>query len=381
MRMDRTALPVLLLAWALTAAASPVSIPAETSLFIKLSNTVSTETSSANASFRGVLSVGVQVGERQVAPAGSTVTGRIAELQKPSRLRRKSKLAVRLTHLKVCGKTYPISTSITEFKARRDGTVVTNTYMGTVTGGALGGAAGTLVTSDQEKVRKLAAIGAVAGAIVANKRKHIEFRPGQPLAFLLNAPSPPIDECGREGGGGNTFIILDDDDDDDNDDDDDEYQRGYRIGFHEGYKKGFEDGKRDRDIWWPFFWRALAIHLLLSLETISFAWHRSHGDGAWVGAKCRIYQRWFWIAYYAISGSLILGLSWWLNYDLRAPALGWHWFGGVTLPLGWHWLAGGALGLLPAIVAHRFPELFNRIEVPNKFLQWIVTLWTRLPFV
>ncbi len=335
---SRTGLGFLIL-FAITSAAhaAPVQIPAGTELRVKLIDSLSTAVNTSGESFRAVLARDLHVAGRIVAAAGSPVRGRLVEVQRPRRLTRKAKISVKLIRLEIEESTYAISTSVTEFKARRDGSVVASTTMGAYAGGVAGATAGNIFSNDSEKIDKLAAIGAIAGAVFANKRKHIEFPPGHVLGFLL------AEAISVEMQGGNVLIV----------------QRPKQIW---GVK--FVNWRLLR---YPFivihprvseypFWAALILHGLLTGLILAFVWVRTRGSQA--APQPQALPKHFWIGFCLISMALILLLA-------RLVATG-------ESVWSWKWLSGGITSVVASLIAQwiyenlRFAvELKGRPEQPD----------------
>lgn len=155
-------------------------IPAGTEIEVRTLEPLGTETHAGGETFRAELARSLRVGSRAM-PASTPVTGQVIELQKPTRIRKKARMGLTLTGLTFEGETYSLTTSVVEFKARRDDSIVAQAYLGAYAGAA----AGTLIDQDNEKLHRWAAVAGVASALILNKRQHIELPAGQLLPFRL----------------------------------------------------------------------------------------------------------------------------------------------------------------------------------------------------
>ncbi len=318
--------------------ADPVAIPAGTELRVKLIDSLSTDVNTSGEAFRAVLESDLRIDGRIVASAGSPVRGRLVLVQRPKRLTRKAKMSVDLTRLDIEEKSYKLSTSVTEFKARRDGSVVTTTTMGAYAGGAAGATAGSLFSDDQDKVKKMAAVGAIAGAVFANKRKHVEFAPGHLLGFLLaESISVELKSEPEPDTPGDILVIR---------------QTKHVLGVtHFTWRYPFIVLPRVFLVY-PF-WSSLALHGLLTVLVLALVWSRTRGSqthGSQTSrsetvVRVQLFPRSFWIGFYLISIALVLLLA-------RGAAQ-------EDSFLSWKWLAGGLCSILWSLIAQWIYENFH----------------------
>ncbi len=164
----------------------PVTLAADTEFDIRLSERLSSKTSTAGQTFTASLDKPVSVNGKTIIPKGADITGRVTKAVPSGRLKQRAELWVTLTSVKVGGRDYDIASTTTGHK---EGSKATRDVLfiggGAGGGAAIGGAAGG---------GKGAAIGALigagagtAGAMLTGKRD-IEFPPETLLRFRLTEP-------------------------------------------------------------------------------------------------------------------------------------------------------------------------------------------------
>ena len=151
------------------AAQNTTTIPAGTTLMVRMMDSVSSQ-NKAGAAFTTKLETDVGG-----IKAGTIVHGRVQSSQQAGRVMGQSKLDLRLTQIVVNGQAVPIITSGFQDAGQRSGAKVAK--------GAAGGAAIGAIAGDAGKG---AAIGAVAGGVV--KGQTITVPPGTLLEFTIMQP-------------------------------------------------------------------------------------------------------------------------------------------------------------------------------------------------
>lgn len=137
-------------------AAVTVVVPAGTSLTVRLAQELSSKQSSVGDVFSGTLAQPIQVGDRTVIPAGTSVTGKVTEAAPLGRFKGGAVLKLALQTITLKGNERPIQTSSfsqeAKGKGKRTATMIGGgAGVGALIGGLAGGGKG-------------AAIGALAGA-------------------------------------------------------------------------------------------------------------------------------------------------------------------------------------------------------------------------
>lgn len=167
--------------------AETVTVPAGTTLEVRLVDALDTGTTQPGSTFEATLAGPLTVNGREVAPVGSTVAGEVTDVVSSGRLKRPAELALTLTSLEPKGgQKVAISTSTWSAKGeshkKRDiemigGGAAVGALVGALTGGKKGAAIGT-------------AVGAGGGTGVAayTGKKEIKLPPETRLAFKLSEP-------------------------------------------------------------------------------------------------------------------------------------------------------------------------------------------------
>lgn len=168
------------------AAVAPVSIPAGTTVSIRMIDEVDTSKNQPGDTFRASLDSPIYVNDKIVVPEDADVEGQVVELKTAGRFKGRSELALELTRLIVNGKTYQITTSQFTKQGSSRGkrtaaTVGGGAALGAIIGGIAGGGKGAAIG---------AAVGAGAGTGVqaATKGEQIVVKPEAVLHFELSAP-------------------------------------------------------------------------------------------------------------------------------------------------------------------------------------------------
>jgi hypothetical protein len=192
-------LPIVMLSGALagfagTSAASPepapaaqqkmVSVPAGTTILIRMLDTVDSSKNPPGSRFTATLETNLVVNGKVVVPKGNTVYGRLAEAKQAGRATGSSELQLELTDIVVDGTAYPLLTSDYQVKGSSSGKRSAKRLLGGAGLGAIiGGIAGNAGMG--------AAIGATAGAVgaVAQKGQSVNVPSETLLEFRLQQPA------------------------------------------------------------------------------------------------------------------------------------------------------------------------------------------------
>jgi hypothetical protein len=166
--------------------ATPVTIPAQTSLVVRMIDSIDSEKAKEGQTFAGSLDQPIAINGQTVLQAGSDVMVKLVQAQQSGKLTGKTELTVSLWSVKVNGKDVEIDTqNITEASASRGaqtakvagGAAAVGAVIGAVAGGGKGAAIG-------------AGAGAAGGTAVqaATKGQHVKIASETRLTFTLEKP-------------------------------------------------------------------------------------------------------------------------------------------------------------------------------------------------
>jgi hypothetical protein len=174
-----------------TAAKGPqmvkITVPAGTSLSVRLGQAISTGTAKAGAAFEGTLAEPLVVNGATVAATGSAVAGQVSHVVSSGRLSRPAELSLVLNSLTPTGGSdVAISTEAWSIKGESHkkrniemigGGAGAGALVGALTGGKKGAAIGSAVGA-----------GAGTGVAAATGKNEIELAPEAKLTFKLSEP-------------------------------------------------------------------------------------------------------------------------------------------------------------------------------------------------
>jgi hypothetical protein len=164
-----------------------VTVPAGTTLEVRLAEALDSGSTETGASFEATLAAPLSAGGIEIAPVGSTVTGKVTNAVSSGRLKRPAELSLTLTSLTPkSGGDIALSTSTWSMKGESHkkrniemigGGAAAGALIGALTGGKKGAAIGSAVGA-----------GGGTGVAAATGKKEIHLDPETKLAFKLNAP-------------------------------------------------------------------------------------------------------------------------------------------------------------------------------------------------
>lgn len=159
------------------AAPAKVTVPAGTTLLVRLADPVSSKDPQGKR-FTTTLESDLAVNGAVVAKAGTKVYGRIQAAEQAGRLRGQSTLDLRLTEIAVGPNLVPLVTSGYTRAGERS---VNKAARGAAAGAAIGA-----IVEDDQGAGKGAAVGAVAGGL--KRGETVSVNPGTLLEFKLQQP-------------------------------------------------------------------------------------------------------------------------------------------------------------------------------------------------
>jgi hypothetical protein len=161
-----------------------ITVPAGTTILVRMLDTVDSSKNSPGSRFTAVLETNLVVNGSVIVPKGNTVYGRLAQAKQAGRATGSSELQLELTDIVVGGTAYPMLTSDYQVKGSSSGKRSAKRVLGGAgLGAAIGGIAG--------NAGKGAAIGATAGAVgaVAQKGQSVNVPSETLLEFRLQQPA------------------------------------------------------------------------------------------------------------------------------------------------------------------------------------------------
>jgi len=161
-----------------------VTVPAGTSLLVRMIDTVDSSKNPVGSRFTASLETNLQVAGVVVAPAGTRIYGRLAQSKEAGRAGGKSELQLELTDIVINGNSYPVLSSDYTVQGSNSGKRTARRVFG---GAGLGAAIGAIAGN----AGKGAAIGAVVGttAAVAQKGEKVTVPSETLLEFRLQQPA------------------------------------------------------------------------------------------------------------------------------------------------------------------------------------------------
>lgn len=164
-----------------------LTVPAGTSLEVRLGQAIDTGTTKAGTAFEGTLAEALVVNGTTVAPVGSGVVGQVTHVVSSGRLTRPAELSLVLTSLSPTGRR---ATEISTEAWSAKGESHKKRNIGMIGGGAGAGAVVGALTGGKKGAAIGSAVGAGAGTGVAaaTGKKEIQLAPEDKLTFKLSSP-------------------------------------------------------------------------------------------------------------------------------------------------------------------------------------------------
>ncbi|MDQ3556301.1 MAG: YMGG-like glycine zipper-containing protein [Gemmatimonadota bacterium] len=185
---------------AATAAPQPVvvatagpSVPAQTTLELRLNNELSTASSRVGDRFTATLLTPVLNAERQtVIPTGATVRGTVTFLRPSTDVLVPAMIQLDFQNIEWGSRSAPFRAEIVSTQAETRGGGVTETLRGAAAGAAAGAALGAVIGRDVQGALTGAAIGAGAGSVISLGVSDQEgvLRTGTQMTVRLTDPVP-----------------------------------------------------------------------------------------------------------------------------------------------------------------------------------------------
>jgi hypothetical protein len=163
-----------------------LTVPANTPLALELLTPLSSETAQVETPVRARLRQSVTVDGYTAIPAGATLIGEVAEVERAGRVQGRSRLVMRFTEAQWNGNSESLRTNPLVFQGEATkGEDATKIGVGAGIGAAIGG-----IVGGGKGAAKGAAIGGAAGtgAVLATRGKDVELANGADLEATLASP-------------------------------------------------------------------------------------------------------------------------------------------------------------------------------------------------
>jgi hypothetical protein len=168
------------------AAAPPrtVTVPAGTSLNVRLVQGIDVDVSQAGQTFKAVVDDPVMIGGSVVIPRGASATVQAVQVQQSGTMKGSDKISLKVNAIGFGGRVYEVVTGYVEAKGKGEGKRTARKIgggagLGAIVGGIAGGGEGAAIG---------AAVGGVAGAAVSSGgEEHLKLASETRLQFHLSA--------------------------------------------------------------------------------------------------------------------------------------------------------------------------------------------------
>lgn len=180
---------LVLAATAVTWGQSGGAIPAGTSVQVRVTEKLSSETANVGQQFHGVLAAPITAHGRTLFAKGSAVTGEVTNIERSGRLSTPGELHLTLKNIRSGGRTYPVSVQTVMVK----GNSHTKSNVTKIGGGAGLGALIGAIAGGGKGAAIGAGVGAAAGTGVAagTGKQPAEVQSEAVLTWISDAPAAP----------------------------------------------------------------------------------------------------------------------------------------------------------------------------------------------
>ena len=191
-----TSIAVMTTATAQVASSSPpakVTLPAGTRILVRMIDSVDSSKQRVGARFSASLETNLQTGDTVVAPRGTRVFGRLANVQSAGRMSGGAELALELTDIEINGTAHPLVTSTYQVQSTGQGKntagkVAGGAGLGALIGGLAGGGTGAAIGLGAGAAGGTAASAASKGKQVSVPSESlVEFRLQQPATLPVSS--------------------------------------------------------------------------------------------------------------------------------------------------------------------------------------------------
>jgi hypothetical protein len=166
------------------AAPKTVTVPAGTTLNVRLTQSIDVDASQAGMTFKAIVDDPVMIAGSIVIPRGASAALQAVQVQQSGKMKGSDKISLKVNSIGFGGRVYEVATSYVETKGKGEGRrtarkVGGGAGLGAIVGGIAGGGEGAAIG---------AAIGGVTGAAVASGgEEHLKLPAETRLQFQLSA--------------------------------------------------------------------------------------------------------------------------------------------------------------------------------------------------
>jgi hypothetical protein len=163
-----------------------VTLPAGTTLRLRLQSAVASDSSRVEDTVRAELSQAVVIDGATVLPAGARLTGVVTDVEQSGRVKGRARIEYRFNELSHDGEQYKVTTApVSHMAEATKGEDATKIAIGAGAGAAIGA-----VLGGGDGAAKGAAIGGAAGtgAVLATRGEEVRLGPGAAVTTRLTAP-------------------------------------------------------------------------------------------------------------------------------------------------------------------------------------------------
>jgi hypothetical protein len=161
-----------------------VTVPAGTTLNVRLAQSIEVDASQAGMTFKGIVDDPVMIGGSIVIPRGASAVVQAVKVEQSGKMKGSDKISLKVNSIGFGGMVYEVATTYVETKGQGEGKrtarkVGGGAGLGAIVGGIAGGGEGAAIG---------AAVGGVTGAAVASGgEEHLKLPAETRLQFQLSA--------------------------------------------------------------------------------------------------------------------------------------------------------------------------------------------------
>jgi hypothetical protein len=166
------------------AAPKTVTVPAGTTVNVRLTQAIDVDTSQAGMTFKAIVDDPVMIGGSTVIPRNASAVLQAVQVQQSGKAKGADKISLKLNSVGFGGRVYQVTSAYVEQKGKGEGKrtarkVGGGAGLGAIVGGIAGGGSGAAIG---------AAVGGATGAVVAaGGEEHLQLPAETRLQFQLNA--------------------------------------------------------------------------------------------------------------------------------------------------------------------------------------------------